>query len=70
MLRGVDIRAASFTSSLSPNRHAVMYTVKEWAGRMAFKDPFKPGYIDAMLYLSAAENKAVRIGMEVRLLDI
>ena len=63
MLREVDTRAASFASSGSPNRHAMMYTIKEPFGKKVLRCSLKIRYIDVMLYLSAAENKAVRVNM-------
>ena len=46
-----------FASSKNPNRHATTYALKQESGSL------KTGYTDAMLYLSAADSKAVRVGM-------
>ena len=58
MLPVVPTLAASFASSENPNRHATTYTPREEPGEKVFKASLKTGYIDVMLYLSAADNAA------------
>ena len=62
MLLVVDTLAAAFISFKNPNQHVMMYTLKGSSRINVFKASLNTGHMDAMLYLSAADNRADRVG--------